>query len=241
MTPAKLPAWFVVLAHGLPLFLMLYFLYITFTDVALMNQYLVKDDVDRGGLVENLTVIVLIPGIIAGLYAFIKNRTNIQPWWAAYWLLAWVLACVYFAGEEISWGQWYFQWQTPEVISQINDQNETNLHNTSTWFDQKPRTLVEIWIFVTGLIFPLIGLAIKKDLSAAWNGWVHPSKHLFSAALFFTVVRFSSWLHDGQLGLMFGSSELRELCVAIFLSLFLIGYKTKHLPKKVTIQNRTTF
>jgi hypothetical protein len=230
MTERTLPTWFIVIAHGLPLGLMFYFLAVTFLDPQLMAAHLVKDNVDLGGLAENLTWIILVPGIIAGLYAFIKNRSNMKPWWTAYWLLAWVLACIYFAGEEVSWGQWYFGWATPESIAQLNDQNETNFHNTSTWFDQKPRTLVEIWIFVTGFIFPIIGFFQKRDLSSAWSGWVHPSKHLFSAALFFTVVRFASWLSDGQFGILMGSSELREMCVAFFLALFLSEYpvKTNH-------------
>lgn len=33
------------------------------------------------------------------------------------------------AGEEISWGQRIFNWKTPESLSAINAQNETNLHN----------------------------------------------------------------------------------------------------------------
>ena len=32
-------------------------------------------------------------------------------------------------GEEISWGQRIFNWETPEAIEKINFQQETNLHN----------------------------------------------------------------------------------------------------------------
>ena len=35
-------------------------------------------------------------------------------------------------GEEISWGQRIFDWSTPESISELNAQNETNIHNI--WF-----------------------------------------------------------------------------------------------------------
>jgi hypothetical protein len=35
-------------------------------------------------------------------------------------------------GEEISWGQRVFDWSTPESISELNAQNETNIHNI--WF-----------------------------------------------------------------------------------------------------------
>ncbi len=39
------------------------------------------------------------------------------------------LAFFWAAGEEISWGQHFLGWNTPEWMSEINDQNETNLHN----------------------------------------------------------------------------------------------------------------
>ena len=42
-----------------------------------------------------------------------------------------VLAVLMFVcfGEEISWGQRIFGWSTPAAISELNAQNETNLHN----------------------------------------------------------------------------------------------------------------
>jgi len=46
-----------------------------------------------------------------------------------YWFL--ILAFVFLlgGGEEISWGQRIFGWETSEGYSQINRQNETNIHN----------------------------------------------------------------------------------------------------------------
>ncbi|MCZ6834619.1 MAG: hypothetical protein O7G85_02490 [Planctomycetota bacterium] len=38
------------------------------------------------------------------------------------------LASIFFAGEEISWGQSYFGWKTPKAYKQVSV--ETNLHNT---------------------------------------------------------------------------------------------------------------
>lgn len=64
-------------------------------------------------------------------------------------------ACLYIAGEEHSWGQHFFQWQTPEYWSEINRQKETNLHNTLHLFDKKPRAVLEIGVFVGGLLIPL--------------------------------------------------------------------------------------
>ena len=150
-----------------------------------------------------------------------------QPWWSAYWLLAWILACIYFAGEEISWGQWYFEWETPQAFSEINDQNETNLHNMSTWFDQKPRALVELWIFVAGLLLPLLNLILKKETPRNWTYWIMPVPALISAAMVFMLVRFAGWSEIYEIKELLGSSEFRELCIALFLSLFLISYPAR--------------
>src|SRR3546814_19755347 len=62
------------------------------------------------------------------------------------------------AGEEASWGRHYAGWLTPEGWQAINDQGETNLHDTSSWLDQKPRTLLEIGVIVGGIIVPLLAL-----------------------------------------------------------------------------------
>lgn len=52
---------------------------------------------------------------------------------------AFTLSCFYIAGEEHSWGQWFFYWETPEFWGEFNRQNETNLHNTSSLFNHLPQ------------------------------------------------------------------------------------------------------
>jgi len=46
-------------------------------------------------------------------------------------LLLALMACAAFVfmGEEASWGQWFFQWSSPEWFQEHNLQGETNLHN----------------------------------------------------------------------------------------------------------------
>jgi hypothetical protein len=42
-----------------------------------------------------------------------------------------VLCCglLFLIGEEVSWGQRIFGWETPESVAAVNKQEETNLHN----------------------------------------------------------------------------------------------------------------
>lgn len=97
-----------------------------------------KDSHEGAGLVENLTVLVLLPAIAWALMTVVRWRSPRPMQWIRLWLTLWTLACVYFAGEECSWGQWYFGWSTPEVLATLNDQGETNLHNTK--FVARPET-----------------------------------------------------------------------------------------------------
>ena len=86
---------------------------------------------------------------------WLEGEDGISEWWsvasylaatsmagATAWLLhrlghrylSWVqllLAAVFFLGamEEVSWGQRLFDWGTPALLSEVNVQGETNLHN----------------------------------------------------------------------------------------------------------------
>lgn len=185
-------------------------------------QMLAKDD--QNGIVEQLTVFVLVPGILAGIassFRFYKNRQRRSVF---LWVLLWTLACIYCAGEETSWGQWYFGWETPELVNELNDQHETNLHNMSSWFDQKPRLVVEVWIFVAGMILPVWNLIWNRapaDKSGLYY-WVLPTLVCVPSAALFTLVRFAEWATWDVVS-QFGSSELREYYIALFLSIYMLS------------------
>lgn len=77
-------------------------------------------------------------------------------------------ACLYIAGEEMSWGQHLFNWSTPEYWTEINRQQETNVHNISPWFNQRPRLVLELGVLAGGLVFPLLALAVPKLRRNRW-------------------------------------------------------------------------
>ena len=56
------------------------------------------------------------------------SRSGERVLWRAFYLVFAVLLFLT-AMEEISWGQWFFHFHTPESISRINTQHEFNLHN----------------------------------------------------------------------------------------------------------------
>ena len=68
-----------------------------------------------------------------------------------------LLALVFIFGalEEVSWGQRLFGWSTPEGLASVNDQQETTLHNITS-FNQVLPTV----IFVASLL-ALVGAAFR--------------------------------------------------------------------------------
>lgn len=74
-------------------------------------------------------------------------------------VLALVLAfgAFLFMGEEISWGQWLFHWDSPAWFLTYNEQGETNLHNLVFVKKDIPKWIVVAGIAAFGLVLPLRG------------------------------------------------------------------------------------
>jgi hypothetical protein len=80
------------------------------------------------GLVENLQVVFLLAAFGVAVY----NCFHIPVSGKHYYLITWIgLAFLFFfaAGEEISWGQRIFNFETTGFFDSNNLQHETNLHN----------------------------------------------------------------------------------------------------------------
>lgn len=120
----------------------------------------------ESGAVENITAILLAVALIVTIRALLQLRSASDTpqfrKFATVWLVLHTLGCVYFLGEEISWGQHLFNWSTPDAWLEINDQDETNLHNTSALFDQVPRTLLTLGIIIGGFFAPIIGRLVSR-------------------------------------------------------------------------------
>ena len=101
---------------------------------------------EENGLIENMQSLFLVTAIFF-LYKARSNFKHIKI--ISYFITIKILALIYFLGEEISWGQHFFDWASPSFFENKNNQQETNLHNISNLFDQLPRTLVLIWCGLT--------------------------------------------------------------------------------------------
>lgn len=117
-------------------------------------------------------------------------------------------ACVFYAGEETSWGQDFFRWQTPELFSG-NLESQTNLHNylnpyfhyfymmlavvpvvvlASAWMEYSQR-----WLWWKRMIFPhpaLIGLGLLIGLMAlVWTEEQEVIEEMVALFLLFYSIR----------------------------------------------------
>lgn len=94
-----------------------------------------------------LLLIVLLAGLARRFWSADRRRL------AGFYGLA-ALACLFIAGEEISWGQRILGFGTPAVLDAINKQGETNLHNVGSVL--KVVNLGLIGVLTAAMVLPLL-------------------------------------------------------------------------------------
>jgi lysylphosphatidylglycerol synthetase-like protein (DUF2156 family) len=120
-----------------------------------------RPDVGDGGLVENLTVTLMLFPVI-----LVASRLGSRQRSMAFGPLSLVLMCILLVlafGEEVSWGQHWFGFTPPEAVARTNLQEEFNLHNYIT-----PSTM-ELAYFLAGVVL-MIGAARLGSLVEASDG-----------------------------------------------------------------------
>lgn len=106
------------------------------------------------GPVEMTHILMPLATAIVAVLA-LRTAGARATWRLQAWLAALILGSIYIAGEEASWGQHFFHWSTPEYWAGINRQEETNLHNVSSWLNHKPRILLQVGIILTVIVMPV--------------------------------------------------------------------------------------
>lgn len=180
------------------------------------------------GIIENITVIFLLTAIIACLlFLFSKDRLHISGF--KVWMVIFLLGAIYYAGEEMSWGQHFFGWGTPEQWKEFNDQQETNLHNTSAIFDQIPRTLLSLAALVGGVLIPIYR-KVKNHVPSkeSFFDWLLPTYVCLPAALLSLLV---SWhekvykIFDINIPAVLDirAGETKECLLALFMMMYALS------------------
>lgn len=122
-----------------------------------------------------------------------------------------VLGLFFIVGEEVSWGQRIFGFDTPDYLEETNRQRELNVHNMfgiQTWFS---------WaMFLVGLYGTAVPLALWRRVGE-WDHWpalakaIVPHPLLVPAFLLMLVWRFYRNLFEPPASLYYGISEFGEI------------------------------
>ena len=112
----------------------------------------------ENGLVENIQILFLFFSIIY-FYKFLKKDHQLNFRFSKILKYLFFLGILYYFFEEISWGQHFLHWNTPTIFNDLNQQNETNLHNMNNIFNQLPRNLIIVW---SSLAFVLVNFKFIK-------------------------------------------------------------------------------
>lgn len=175
----------------------------------------------ENGIVELAQFFILVLGVFASIRVIIEALAQ-QKKMILGWASLAFFGCLYVALEEVSYGQHFFGWEANEFWQTHNDQNETNLHNTSSWLDQKPRLILEIGIIVGGIIIPLLRRFKPSALPVQFKD-LYPASILFICALLAELAHAADALKTYFDFRFFGrNSEVQELYYFYFVLLYLI-------------------
>ena len=183
----------------------------------------------EGGPVEGFQEVILIVALIAACGVLWRVKTL----WLRVWFGIATVATFFVLGEEISWGQTLFNWATPELWGTINDQNETNLHNTSAWLDQKPKILLQIGVLIGGLIIPAL-LKWKPSALPVRYVSIYPSAQVSIVAGFGFAVKLADTIQDRiDQQLFWRASEVLEIYIYYFVMIYLVEMWKRFKPAKL--------
>jgi hypothetical protein len=103
------------------------------------------------GVLEFSQFLIMIAALAIAVRLLFEPFVRARPFVLAVTIVA-ALSSLFIAGEEMSWGQHFFHWNTPEYWANID--NETNLHKTYDLFDKAPRVTLELGVLIGGILIP---------------------------------------------------------------------------------------
>ena len=190
---------------------------------------------DEGGIIESLSALFYFLGIICSLYFLVFKRSSFRTV-----LSLWVFFCFVFLGEETSWFQTIFNYQTPSWMASVNKQQEFNIHNLvilqgGGWVDDgsvnkfnvkmlfSSQNIFRMFYFVYFLIIPLLTYAGKLEFIRKKIAYPVPDWR-FIAAIWITVfVSFGLSIISSEVTKA-GLAEIREMFYAFFICSYLLLY-----------------
>lgn len=149
-----------------------YFILITFI-ILLISPFLPETVyyewlLSETGFIECATVFSLIIGIIFA-FRILRLNKSLPPLIKPVTIL-FIMAAIFFAGEELDWGQVWFEIETPQKIVDINREGQFSLHKIDGHpiprflFNVGPRLLATL-VMILGALWPFIA---EKSKDRIW-------------------------------------------------------------------------
>lgn len=192
------------------------------------------------GFIEISTFVFLV--VALGLAIGILRQWRTLPRWVAPWVLCIALASLFFAGEEIDWGQVWLDIQTPSLIEDINREGQFSLHKidghklTRLLFNQGPRlaaTLAMAVCFVSPWLTRRLGWSRQAGWRRSLPYWLLPTASVAPIGLLAVVSTWPKKLIKSPillnptdpegywvLALRKPSGEFKEYCIALAILLY---------------------
>ncbi len=198
---------------------------------------------DENGIVENVTMAFFAIASILSLYYAFQAKGAIR-----YYLFLWALLSFVFCGEEISWGQHWLGFETPEMLSS-NVQSEANLHNLP-WLTPKvvknPNDIISSQgAFYAGfttyfLLLPLF--ALWRPTASILKRFRFPAPNTPLLIAIWIPVGFSFLLAivTQTRAIRDALTETRELYFAVSILLYVIFLVTLAIPKSSPSESAAT-
>jgi hypothetical protein len=181
----------------------------------------------ESGVLETAQFIFMVMGLALAVQLLFDPFVRRRPWVFAVTLIA-ALSCLYIGGEEVSWGQHIFFWQSPDLVTAVNDEGEFSIHNMNKAFERTPRTVLELGVLIGGLVVPLL-CAFFPRLRQSRVALFLPSAVLVPAALFMLAFKIdgtaSKW--TGHALLAARPSEAVEFYLYFFIFAYLVIFERR--------------
>ncbi len=194
---------------------------ISFLAILSVDRELYMELAKEGTNTERLTSIFYLAAGILFLVRAVKDYRQTKSVKMLMFPLLFGLFFLFIAGEEESWGQWLFYYDTPEAIKNMNTQKELNVHNLSILSSFiSPHGVLNLLALMTGIIIPLVYLMVSP-LRRLLNRLRFPVSPLACMTLFILGLFYEK--ASGYIYYNWASAEIREFLFSIAFLLFSIS------------------
>ena len=134
------------------------------------------------GILEFSQFVTMLVALFLAVRLLFRPFVRKRPFVFAITIIS-ALSCLYIAGEEMSWGQHFFHWNTPEYWAMVNRQEETNLHNTYAVFEKWPRAILELGVVIGGILVPIAAIFLPRVRANRLSLFLPPAALLPTAVI----------------------------------------------------------